>query len=107
MLLSQPMDEIGCLFARHAFSPFGISAQGQVEPALRRVATEIEHCENIDNHRAQSLLSLARTCELPDNPRYHLDRKTAGSGKSVAVRVDLVGRRILKNNRNNKRILRP
>src|SRR3546814_9113776 len=72
MLLSQPMDEIGCLFARHAFSPFGISAQGQVEPALRRVATEIEHCENIDNHRAQSLLSLDRTYELPDNPRYHL-----------------------------------
>src|SRR3546814_19333924 len=72
MLLSQPMDEIGCLFARHAFSPFGISAQGQVEPALRRVATELAHCENIDNHRAQSLLSLDRTCALPANPPYPL-----------------------------------
>src|SRR3546814_21029776 len=48
------------------------------------------------------------TVEAPGSPRRHrLARKSVGEGKSVSVRVDLGGRRIIKKKNNNQHLCIP
>src|SRR3546814_17414129 len=55
-------------------------------------------------HAAGANLCVSRRASVPDRPQLPADRKRVVSGKSVSVRVDLGGRRIIKNKKTTDNI---
>src|SRR3546814_10709557 len=51
---------------------------------------------SLDARRGPPLRPVLRRAAVPGHRPHHGDRKSVGSGKSVSVRVDLGGRRIIK-----------
>src|SRR3546814_14686624 len=51
---------------------------------------------------AAELAIAAYRRSYPDGPKIAADRKSAVSGKGVSVRVDLVGRRLIKNKKTKR-----